>query len=175
MSRLTRAPAGIIETGTVIGLFVKIGLYLQTLIISTGIEAAEQLGEIALIATPMLGNALLTWWLNRRGAPLAQSLGMGPMKGAQLSLVFLALLLSPGCGLGLLGIGDQWTQEDCAKLDLVTFAENFVCPGDATVCEDTMLAAYHTGRALCFGLSDEDPEPAATDVPMVGVTMVAVE
>lgn len=66
------------------------------------------------------------------------------------------LCLTLGCGSGLLGVGNQWTKDDCAKLNLVTFAEGFVCSGeDAEICQNSMLAAYHTGMAICLGLSDE--------------------
>jgi len=74
-------------------------------------------------------------------------------------IVLVALAL--GCGADLLGIGDEWTKSDCGKLDLLTFAEKYTCASeDALICHHSMLAAYHTGQAICIGLSDEDPEPA---------------
>lgn len=79
--------------------------------------------------------------------------------------LLLIVISALSCGSGLMGVGDDWTQSDCSKLDLVTFAESFVCSGgDAEVCHHSMLAAYHTGKALCLGLSDEDP-PAPTTPP----------
>ena len=80
------------------------------------------------------------------------------------TMICVLLMLPLGCGSGLLGIGDQWTKSDCAKLDLVTFAEGFVCAGgDAEICHHSMLGAYHTGKALCLGLSDEDQPPVPTE------------
>lgn len=75
-------------------------------------------------------------------------------------IVTLIAIASLGCGTGLMGIGDEWTKKDCATLDYVTFAEGFVCSDDAEVCHHSMLAAYHTGMALCLGLSDGDGEEA---------------
>ena len=69
----------------------------------------------------------------------------------------LCMAVALGCGTQLLGIGDEWTKEDCSTLNYVTFAEGFVCSGNAKVCHHTMLASYHTGMAICLGLSDEDP------------------
>lgn len=75
-------------------------------------------------------------------------------------LITIGSLGSLGCGSQLLGIGDDWTKKDCAKLDLVTFASSFVCKGDdEVVCRSAMLAGHATAMAICLGLSDEDPEP----------------
>jgi len=77
--------------------------------------------------------------------------------------ICMLVLGSLGCGTGLLGVGDEWTKEDCANLELVMFANGFVCKSeDAEICQNSMLAAYHTGKALCLGLSDEAPEGEAT-------------
>ena len=76
------------------------------------------------------------------------------------ALIVLAAAAILGCGTNL--VGDDWTKADCSTLDYVTFAETFVCSSDdAQVCHHSMLAAYHTGMALCLGLSDEDVEEAA--------------
>ena len=75
-------------------------------------------------------------------------------------IVTLIAIGSLGCGSQLMGIGDDWTKKDCAKLDLVTFASSFVCTGDdEVVCRSAMLAAHAAAMAICLGLSDEDPEP----------------
>ena len=75
-------------------------------------------------------------------------------------LICIIAIGTLGCGSSLLGIGDEWTKKDCAKLDLVTFASGFVCTGDdEVVCRSSMLAAHAGAMAICLGLSDEDPEP----------------
>lgn len=80
------------------------------------------------------------------------------------NILIVLVSLSLSCGSGLMGVGDEWTKSDCEKLDLVTFAESFVCASDdAEVCHHTMLGAYHSGMALCLGLSDEDPVPAPVE------------
>lgn len=72
-------------------------------------------------------------------------------------ILVVLLMVSLGCGTSLMGIGDEWTKGDCAKLDLVTFAGGFICTGDdEVVCRSAMLAAHAGAMAICLGLSDED-------------------
>lgn len=87
----------------------------------------------------------------------------------RIKVLIVLACFSLACGAGLMGIGDEWTESDCATIDVVTFAKSFACPSeDAKVCHHSMLAAYHAGMALCLGLSDEDvEEELAKDVAAV--------
>lgn len=104
MSAATRHPAGMTETGAASAIFIKMGIYVQSLILGSGIDSAEQLAEVALIAVPVALGAAMTWFYNRRGGPLAGKF-IGPMKGAQLGAILIALWLPLGCAMAITGDG----------------------------------------------------------------------
>ena len=153
MSEATRNPTGYGENAGIIGISTSLGLYVA------GLVDDPNLSNAIVVGAAIVGKAALTLVNNLMGGTLAAKLGAGAMKGAKLGVVLLAMWLPMGCGTTFgqsLGIGDEWTKENCELLDWVNFAENYVCTSeDRAVCHHSTAAAYHTGKALCLGLSDD--------------------
>ncbi len=153
MSEATRNPTGHGENAAILGVFTSIGLFLG------GLVDDPNLSNAIVVGTTIAGKAIFTAINNAMGGTLASKMGAGAMKGAKLGVVLLAMWLPLGCGTTLgqsLGIGDKWTKENCDLLDWVDFAEAYVCSSDdPAVCHHSTAAAYHTGKALCLGLSDD--------------------
>jgi hypothetical protein len=74
-------------------------------------------------------------------------------------------------GCASMNAGAGFNVDDCAKLDVATFAESYVCTAvvsstdpteaerNAAICHHSMLAAYHTSKAICIGLAPESETP----------------
>ncbi len=78
MSEATRHPTGHGENAGIIGISASIGLYLASLV------SDPNLSNAIIIATPVVGKAVLTAINNKMGGTLAGKLGAPPMKGAKL-------------------------------------------------------------------------------------------